>query len=58
MLFRTQGPSVIAISQPMHAWVAGQLLKAWNEALAEPVLVCTDNLNTKVAVMKSAQDGA
>jgi hypothetical protein len=27
MLFRTQGPDVIAISQPMHAWVAGQLLK-------------------------------
>jgi hypothetical protein len=42
MLFRTQGPDVIAISQPMHAWVAGQLLKAWNEALAEPVLLAAE----------------
>ena len=39
MLFRTRGSDVIAISQPMHAWIAGQLLKAWNEALSEPVLL-------------------
>ena len=42
MLFRTQGPDVIAISQPMHAWIAGQLLKAWNEALAEPLLLAAE----------------
>ena len=42
MLFRTQGRDVIAISQPMHAWIAGQLLKAWNEALTEPVLLAAE----------------
>jgi Protein of unknown function (DUF3891) len=42
MLFRTRGSDVIAISQPMHAWIAGQLLKAWNEAQAEPVLLAAE----------------
>ena len=37
MLFRVEGPRVIAISQPMHAWVAGQLLRAWDTTLAESV---------------------
>jgi Protein of unknown function (DUF3891) len=39
MLFRSQGVDVIAISQPMHAWIAGQLLASWDEALPEPLLL-------------------
>jgi hypothetical protein len=42
MLFRTLGPDVIAISQPMHAWIAGQLLRAWSEAQSEPVLLAAE----------------
>jgi hypothetical protein len=42
MLFRTQGREVIAISQPMHAWIAGQLLRAWNEPMAEPLLLAAE----------------
>lgn len=41
MLFREQSPP-LAISQPMHAWVSGQLLRAWDESLAEPLLLAAE----------------
>lgn len=43
MLFRDQ-PShdPLAISQPTHAWISGQLLRAWNESLAEPLLIAAE----------------
>src|ERR1700735_4720002 len=39
MLFRTEPSGVLAISQPTHAWISGQILRAWDEALSEPLLV-------------------
>ena len=37
MLLRKDGPGVIAIPQPSHAWLSGQLARAWgNERFAEP----------------------
>jgi hypothetical protein len=30
---------VLAISQPAHAWISGQLLRAWAEPLEEPLLL-------------------
>jgi Protein of unknown function (DUF3891) len=39
MLFRTEPAGVLAISQPTHAWISGQILRAWHEALSEPLLL-------------------
>jgi hypothetical protein len=37
MLFRTDGETVIAIPQPSHAWLAGQIVRAWgNERFPRP----------------------
>jgi hypothetical protein len=37
MLLRKEGPDVIAIPQPSHAWLSGQLARAWgNEFFAAP----------------------
>jgi hypothetical protein len=36
MLFRFTGDSAIAISQPAHAWVSGQLARAWIRERFEP----------------------
>ena len=37
MLFRRGGDAVIAIAQPSHSWLSGQLVRAWgNEAFAVP----------------------
>ncbi|KAA0684890.1 DUF3891 family protein [Azospirillum brasilense] len=33
MLFRDVGKDVIAIPQPSHAWLSGQLLRAWGNAV-------------------------
>ena len=33
MLFRSQSSGVLAISQPTHAWISGQILRAWDENL-------------------------
>jgi hypothetical protein len=43
MLFRDQPsqPS-LAISQPAHAWISGQLLRAWDESFAEPLLLAAE----------------
>ncbi len=37
MLFREDGDGVIAIPQPSHAWLSGQLMRAWgNDAFPAP----------------------
>src|SRR5690348_7524279 len=37
MLFRADGEDAIAIAQPSHAWLSGQLARAWgNERFAAP----------------------
>ena len=34
MLFRERpGAAALAISQPSHAWISGQILRAWAESL-------------------------
>lgn len=49
MLFRehrpatgTANPAVLAISQPTHAWISGQLLRAWAGRLDEPLLLAAE----------------
>jgi hypothetical protein len=42
MLFRTQPSGVLAISQLTHAWISGQILRAWQEQLVEPLLLAAE----------------
>jgi hypothetical protein len=42
MLFRTESSGAIAISQPMHAWISGQLSRAWDAPLSEPLLLAAE----------------
>ena len=42
MLFRTEPSRVLAISQPTHAWISGQILRSWDEALGEPLLLAAE----------------
>ncbi len=43
MLFREQsGGATLAISQLAHAWISGQLLRAWNRDFAEPLLLAAE----------------
>ena len=42
MLFRSQSSGVLAISQPAHAWISGQILRAWDEQLPEPLHLATE----------------
>ena len=42
MLFRTDPSGVLAISQPTHAWISGQILRAWNGPLSEPLLLAAE----------------
>src|ERR1700727_3045450 len=39
MLFRIEPSGVLAISQPTHAWISGQILRAWDERLDESLLL-------------------
>src|SRR3546814_16632695 len=40
MLFRRDGDETIAITQPSHAWLSGQIVRAWgNDVFAKPVPV-------------------
>jgi hypothetical protein len=39
MLFRSQLSGDLAISQLTHAWISGQILRAWDEALSETLLL-------------------
>ena len=42
MLFCNHNSGVLAISQPAHAWISGQLLRAWAEPLGEPLLLAAE----------------
>jgi hypothetical protein len=42
MLFRSQSSGVVAISQPTHAWISGQILRAWQEDLGETLLMAAE----------------
>jgi len=43
MLFRTEPSGVLAISQPTHAWISGQILRAWDDAaLGQPLLLAAE----------------
>jgi hypothetical protein len=42
MLFCNYNSDVLAISQPAHAWISGQLLRAWAKPLGEPLLLATE----------------
>jgi hypothetical protein len=42
MLFRTEPSGVLAISQPTHAWISGQILRAWDESLSETLLLAAE----------------
>lgn len=42
MLFRAEPSGVLAISQLTHAWIAGQILRAWSEGLGEPLLLAAE----------------
>ncbi len=42
MFLETAGAPVLAISQPAHAWVAGQLLRAWPGALHPQMLLAAE----------------
>lgn len=43
MLFReASNAPALAISQPAHAWISGQLLRAWAEPLEQPLLLAAE----------------
>ena len=42
MLFRTEPSRVLAISQPTHAWISGQILRSWREALGETLMLAAE----------------
>src|SRR5436190_24297657 len=42
MLFRSQSSGVLAISQPTHAWISGQIQRAWDENLGETLLLAAE----------------
>ena len=51
MLYRQEKQGKIAITQPMHAWLAGQLARAWgNERFGDVVPfeeVCSESRTTR-----------
>ena len=42
MLFREDAEGLIAISQPMHAWISGQLMRALPGAFGEPLYLAAE----------------
>ncbi len=42
MLFHENSSNTLAISQPTHAWISGQLLRAWAEPLEQPLLLAAE----------------
>jgi hypothetical protein len=42
MLFRSQPSGDLAISQLTHAWISGQILRAWEETLSETLLMAAE----------------
>jgi hypothetical protein len=62
VLFRTQRSGVIAISQLTHAWISGELLRAWDEELSHPILLSAEQhdlgwIDWEVAPSFDAQSG-
>jgi len=42
MMFRAHPAPVLAISQPSHAWIAGQILRSWARDLDQALLLAAD----------------
>src|SRR5271154_3730089 len=42
MLFRDQPSGALAISQPTHAWISGQILRAWDVHLSETLQLAAE----------------
>jgi hypothetical protein len=42
MLFRNQDSRTLAISQLTHAWISGQILRAWSQSLGETLLLAAE----------------
>jgi Protein of unknown function (DUF3891) len=42
MLFRDQPSGALAVSQLTHAWISGRILRAWDENLAETLLLAAE----------------
>jgi hypothetical protein len=42
MLFRELSTGAIAISQLAHAWLSGQMLRAWDETFSEPLMLAAE----------------
>ncbi len=42
MLFRDEPDACLAISQPTHAWISGQILAGWAQALDEHLLLAAE----------------
>lgn len=42
MLFQDHPSGVLAISQTMHAWISGQLLRCWAEEIGDPLLLAAE----------------
>jgi Protein of unknown function (DUF3891) len=42
MLFRDQPSGALAISQLTHAWISGQILRAWDGSLSETLLLAAE----------------
>jgi hypothetical protein len=42
MLFRQDQEGFVSISQPAHAWISGQLLRAWRDELPEALLLAAE----------------
>ena len=42
MLFRDQPSGALAISQLTHAWISGQILRAWDGNLSETLLLAAE----------------
>jgi hypothetical protein len=42
MLFRDQPSGALAISQLTHAWISGQILRAWDRSLSEALLLAAE----------------
>ena len=57
MLFRTEPSGVLAISQPTHAWVSGQILRAWDDTLGKPLLLAAEQHDID-RTQRTRQDGA
>ena len=42
MMFRVEAERVLAISQPAHAWISGQLTREWVGPASEPLCLAAE----------------